>query len=223
MLKKLPAIGATIAFACCSAGASAGQITSAVGAVINAGGPGSGAIANTYNQSGLDATYTSGVTDFASFVATTKHTYVFENTEWFSNLGTTSASVTYDLGAVKRIDALALWNEESSGVGVYTVSYSSDGSNFQSLLPGVFPTDHEYNDYTADVFAFAAVDAQYVRLDMASCPQQVATTYDSCALGEVAFSVSAVPEPEQALMLPAGLLMLAAWRARRNRGNRRAA
>ena len=37
------------------------------------------------------------------------------------------------------------------------------------------------------------------------------------ALGEVAFSVSAVPEPEQALMLPAGLLMLAAWRAPRNR------
>ena len=45
---------------------------------------------------------------------------IFAGFEWFSNSGTTAAVVTYDLGAVITIDRLALWNEESSGIGTWT-------------------------------------------------------------------------------------------------------
>jgi hypothetical protein len=187
-----------------SSAAHAGAIFSATSAAINAGGPGFGTLAETFNQNGLLTGYTAGVTDFDTYIAGNPiHSLVFANNEWFSNQGSTSASVTYDLGSSRTFDALALWNEDFAGIGALALSTSSDGVTFAPLVAGLLPADNTNNvDYGADVFSFGPVSAQYVRFDMTNCPQQPAG-FDSCAIGEVAFratTVNGVPEP--------GILML---------------
>ena len=191
-------------------------IVGAVGGTINAGGPGFGTLAETYNQSGLSANYVSGVTDFDTFVAGTTHTMTFSGYEWFSNYGSTSASVTYDLGSVLSINKMALWNEESSGIGLLDLLVSSDGITFSTLLSGLTPTDNPLADYVADVFSFATTSFRYVQLDMSGCPQALPGSYRSCAIGEVAFNqVAAVPVPAAGLMLLGALGGLAALRRRK--------
>ncbi len=186
-----------------SGAAHAGAIFSATSAVINAGGPGDGNIADTFNQNGLLTGYTAGVTDFDTYIAgNPSHSLIFAGNEWFSNLGSTSASVTYNFGSARTFDALALWNEDFAGIGALALSTSSDGVTFAPLVAVLPPDNANDVDYGADVFAFGPVTAQYIRFDMTNCPQQPAG-YDSCAIGEVAFratTANGVPEP--------GILML---------------
>jgi hypothetical protein len=182
-------------------GAQAGAIISATGAVIDAGGPGFGPIADTFNKNGLLTGYTAGVTDFDTYIAgNPQHSLVFAGNEWFSNSAATAATVTYDLGSSKTIDALALWNEDISGIGSLALETSSDGLIFAPLVAGLLPTNNNDNfDYGADVFSFGAVTAQFVRFVMTNCPQVPNGPnpggFGGCAIGEVAFRATAVPEP----------------------------
>ena len=181
-------------------------IIGAVSGVITSGGPGFGTLTETLDQSGLSATYTSGVTDFGTFVAGTTHTPIFAGFEWFSEFGSTTASVTYNLGAKLLIDKMALWNEESSGIGLLDLLVSDDGITFTSLLAGLLPTDNPVAAYSADVFAFGATAFQFIRMDMSKCPQPLPGSFPSCAIGEVAFNqVAAVPVPAGGLLLLAAL------------------
>jgi len=176
--------------------AKATTIIAATSATINSGGPGFGSIADTYNQSGLSNSYISGITDFTNYLSGgTTHTVAFQGFEWFSAQGS-SASVTYDLGSVIGIKSLALWNEESSGIGMLSLSQSSDGVSF-SLIGSFSPTDNPFDvSYLAQVFDFSPTAARYIRFDMSGCPQEP-SGFGSCAIGEVAFQsaqVTSVPE-----------------------------
>jgi hypothetical protein len=198
LTKKLGLVASVAALALCAVStANAAPIYSAVSGVVNVGGPGFGTLTETLNQSGLSSGYTSGVTNFNTYMASNPtHTLVFNGFEWFSNQGTSSARVTYNLGALRVIDAMALWNEESSGIGLLDLAYSADGINFSSLLSGLTPTNNPLNSsYTADIFSFGAVNMQYIQLDMSRCPQN---DFPACSIGEVAFrggELSNVPEP----------------------------
>lgn len=202
--------------------AAAQQIVAPTSATINSGGPGFGSIVDTFNQNGLSSNYVSGVTNFDTYLATNPtHSLVFAGNEWFSNSNTTSASVTYNFGAILGIDALALWNEEVSGIGSLNLFWSADGTLFNAL--GVFsPTDNPAGDYGADIFTFGAVNAQFIRFDMSGCPQQNPGSFPACAIGEVAFrtaQVGAIPEPGTWAMMLLGFGAIgAAMRRRRQSG-----
>jgi hypothetical protein len=141
--------------------------------------------------------------------------------EWFSNSGTTSATVTYDLGSVLSLDRFALWNEEVSGIGVFNLLGSSNGTTFTTLLSGVSPADTPPDGaYPAQVFSFAAADARFLRLEMSGCPQPNGgqIPFAGCAIGEVAFrSAAVIPEPSTYALLGAGLAGLAGLARRRAR------
>lgn len=177
----------------------AGIIFSPVSAVIDSGAPGFGNIADTYNQNGLSINFISGVDDFDAYLALNPtHTDIFSGYEWFSNDPSNNAVVTYDLGSVLNIDRLALWNEEISGIGNLNLSYSTDNVNFSSLASGLTPFDNPAGSYPAEVFSFASTSARYVRFEASGCPQPNPGSFNSCAIGEVAFSISApraIPEP----------------------------
>ena len=193
-----------------------GEIISPTGAVINVGGPGFGTINDTFNHAGLITNFVSGVTNFNAYIGGNPlHDFVFINGEWFSNLPSTTATVTYDLGGARLIDRLALWNEDASGIGRLSLLTSLDNITFSAL--GAFsPTDNPLNvNYGPDTFSFATTNARYVRFVMTGCPQ-APSIFDACAIGEVGFRVAEIPEPETYALMLAGLGVLA-FVARRSR------
>jgi len=186
-------------------------------------------IGNTIDHSGLSLNFINGVSDFDAYLAgNPMHTSVADHNEWFSQQGDTQASIIYDLGSVKTVDRLALWNEEFSGFGTGHIFYSLDGQTFLSLIfisPVDSPFDGSSSDqpYGAQVFGWETVSARYFRFDVSGCPQPDGSPALLCGIGEVAFSVvqqepPRVPEPGTLCLLALGLAG-AGWigRARRSR------
>lgn len=199
--------------------ANAGVIWSASGATIDFGGPGFGSISDTYNQSGLDNGYVSGVTDFDTYIATDpQHTSVYNGNEWFSREYDSPAGiamVTYDLGIKTNIDSVALWNEESSGIGILDLFGSLDGVNFFDIALNLIPRDNFYDEnkpngdypYSAEVFAITNSYIKYIRFGMSGCPQQP-SSFNYCSIGEVAFSIADDPKPNEVSAPPHLFLFL---------------
>ncbi len=208
--------------------AQAGTVVSAVGATILSGGPGIGNIADTYEQWGIfdGQEYVSGVTDFDAYFATKPmHDFMYPGQEWFSNDGTTAAVVSYDLGAVKNIQGMALWNEDGAGIGKLNLLGSTDGISWFSLLSNLRPTDNTYEAaYTADIYSWKSVALRYVKLDMSGCPQTQPANkpFTACGIGEVAFNaaapVTSVPELNPISMGALGLGLMAVGLRRRRQG-----
>lgn len=188
-------------------------------AAIIDGGPGFGSIANTFNQAGLAATYIDEVTDLHSF-APTLHTSIFACCEWFGNSGTTTASVSYFVSAVKPryINHLVLWNEESSGIGKFDLYYgTSAGALTSLLLSDLAPFDNPLASYPGEVFHFAASPkVGWYTIVARGCPQPNPGSFPACAIGEVAFGGPGVPEPASWAMMIAGFGLVGAALRRRN-------
>lgn len=170
----------------------AATIISPVSAVIDNGGPGFGSINDTLNQNGLNSGFTSGVTDYDTYIATAPtHSFIFAGMEWFSNSPPPASPtvVTYDLGATFPINALALWNEESSGIATLDLATSVDGVSFSNLVTGLTPIDNNSGDidYAVESIPFATTNAQYVRFTMTGPTPD--SDFDAVAIGEVAFRV----------------------------------
>ena len=200
-------------------------ITSATSAVVDIGGefgPGFG-IGNTIDQSGLGLGYTSGVTDFDTYIGGSPLHSLAASTEWFTPLGVNSAQVTYDLGVTMTVDRIALWNEDAAGIAQFDVLFSLNGVDFTVVASNLVPTNNPINvDYLADVFAWSAQDTRFVRLIIDSCPE-AGSTFDACAIGEIAFSTGGtaeppppgIPEPMTLVLFGSGLIGMALVRRRR--------
>lgn len=169
--------------------ASADTILGAKRAVVNSGGPGTGRLADTFNQAGLFYPYVSGETDFDRYIASNP-AHSGAGGRWFSGPGG-GASVTYDLGTTHTIRAVALWNEDHYGIGAFNVLYSTDGVSFVTLLSGKLPSNNPAGiNYAPDVYGFSPTSMRYVRIDMFACPQAGAK-FPLCGLGEIAFAAVA--------------------------------
>lgn len=217
MINKLKGFGFLAILGVASLGSAQAATVGAVDAEIILGGEGFGSIASTYNQSGLQDTYTSGFTNFDVFVHNTLHANQFqappeegaESTEWFSDRETTAATVIYDLGIVRYINKMALWNEDYSGIHSLNLSISENGVDFTDLLSNLAPTNNAIvEDYAADVFEFQRSAFRFIRLEASGCPQSLGenpeeySAFNACGIGEVAFNeVAPVPLPGAGFLL----------------------
>ena len=181
-------------------------------------------IGNTIDQSGLSAGFVDGVTNFDAYLAdigagNPTHSYTAADNEWFTPVGITSATVNYDLGGVYSIDRLALWNEEFSGIGTLDILVSLDNINFTTVASDLRPVDNPRNvDYGAQIFGFGTQSARYIQFDVSNCPQPNGDPTLYCAIGEVAFSTSAVPIPAAVWLFGSGLLGLIGVARRKKTG-----
>jgi hypothetical protein len=150
------------------------------------------ALDGAINQVGLSATYTSGVTDFASYLSGNP-THNFLPGSWVS-AASAPGSVTFDLGDIFDLDGMAMWG--TAGVLSATnfdlfASETGDTGSFVGL--GSFLQDFESGTDTAQVFDFAPTTAQFIRMDIQDSYQ----ASNSVGIGEVAFRAAvATPEPE---------------------------
>ncbi|MGS4946567.1 discoidin domain-containing protein [Meridianimarinicoccus sp. RP-17] len=216
-------LSAVLAVVLLSVGAQAASIVSAVSVTASSERALVPASA-TINQSGLSASYVSGVTDFDTYLGSNPtHTLIARDNEWFSDFGNLTPTLTFDLGAVLTIDRIALWVEESSGFSTAALSSSTDGVTFGSLGT-INPADNPLADYPAEVFGIATTAMRYFRMDFSGCPQPDPGSTDECSLGEIAFSSvdptsTPIPIPAGAILLGSALATgLAATRRTRRQG-----
>lgn len=192
MLKSLSlvTVGATVMALGAITQAEATQIIQPQSASTDMGENGSFILDKAINQSNLSTTYTSGVTDFNDYLSGNPTNGFIGS--WIATRGTTAGSVTFDLGNVFDLDAMAMWGS----VNLFSVqnfdlfasltgaegSFVSLGSFFQNLEIGTDP---------AQVFNFNTTTAQFIRMDIKDSYSPL-----NVGIGEVAFKTADVtPEP----------------------------
>ncbi|OAI24335.1 hypothetical protein [Methylomonas koyamae] len=157
-----------------------------------------------FNQSGLSLGFTSGVTDFAAYIAS-KPTHIGGTPEigngWISPAYCPcTGTLDFDLGANYSIKQMALWNmAANSGANVAEINlYSSKTADFAAPTAiGLFTNPEMPDDnrprapYPATVFDLDDSVGRYVRLQINSYYE----AYLVSEIGEIAFDVSAVPRP----------------------------
>jgi hypothetical protein len=152
-----------------------------------------GSISNIINQSGLSASYTSGVTNFDSYVSTTTTAGLSSNNVWQSS--SVTGFVTFDLGASYNIDALALWPVRAvnaNAVRNFSLYADTDSSTLGTLLGNFSPVPAVGTDAAiqAQVFNFASTDTRYIQMNILTNAGGTLS-----GLQEVAFREGATPVP----------------------------
>lgn len=158
---------------------------------------GSWVIENTFDQSGLSATYDSGETDFDTYLSGNPTHSGETGTIWASRFGKITGTITFDLGNVYDVGKMALFNHTSLwGVKDFKLFASSTGDDGSYTSLGSFTADKIGEPSFAQVFNFDTTAAQFIKMDINSNHGGGTTE-----IREVAFAATAaataepVPEP----------------------------
>jgi hypothetical protein len=178
---------------------------------------------NTRNQNSLSIGYTSGVTDFDSYIASIPTDLCCDSSSAWAAIGFTSANMTYDLGGIFTIESMALWNRGLAAQGI---------RDFRLLVAPTaeFLTPTILGDFTAtaivpgtvgdavrpEVFTFAPTSAAFVRLSIFNMHGPCCVSF-----AEVAFERTPVPEPATSVLLLSGLVMVGLAKRKRAGEKRR--
>jgi len=211
--------GMLVSALACGTAAQAATVIGAQSVTVNIGGEAGmpWVAANMINQTGLDKTYVSGVTDFDAYLASKPIHNAGAYSEWNSRTDFTSARFTVDFGSEVTIDRLAYWDEDSTSTSGLALSTADLGvfANFKVVneTPGTFGG--------AQVFAFRPITTRYLTFDLTGCSQGGVYHGKGCGVRELAFAsatMSAVPEPGTWAMMIIGFGGTgAALRARRGK------
>jgi hypothetical protein len=198
--------------------ASAGTILSPEAVIANTLGVDSAPFANGFmiDQSGLSAGFTSGFTDFDTYIGTSPtHVDGGLNVSWFSPaFGGTTGSIDYDLGSSVKVSQIVLWPDDFSGPSGISVFTSDDSLFTLATLVGTLSPSDPANSVAVpgEVFDLLDTTARYVRLSITSGFD----TGDQVGIGEVAFDVT-IPEPSVLTIFGLGLSGLGVMMRRRRK------
>ena len=165
------------------------------------------ALDNAINQSGLSVGYTSGVTNFASYVASTTHASEASFNSGFTRTVGLPQIFSFDIGSVQAVDGFAIWATDNLGSVTAFNLYADNDNNFGNgvgSLLGAFNVSGESALSFADVRSFSAVSTRYLQLQV-NAPADF-----NAGIGEFALrkASTTVPEPSTYAMMGAGLLAL---------------
>ncbi len=216
------ACGVALGAAFASFGASADVIRSPTSVISNSAGDYSATFSssNMINQSGLSAGFTSGVTNFDTYIASNPTSTANDVNGWDSPSNPIyPITIGFDMGAVYSLSRLALWNDASGSTAdtqnfkVYT---ASNAAFTGATLVGSFTNPQGVGGGGQDpatVFNLALTSARYVEL-------QIDSNYGNsvATVGEVAFATNgtSVPEPATLALTLAGVAAVAGIRRRRS-------
>jgi hypothetical protein len=158
-----------------------------------------GSLPDIINQSGLSPTYTSGVTDLATYLALDPTTQNTDTGVWAGPIPGSTAELTFGTTG-EVIDALVLWDRAPVGQGVegFTLLASADASFADPTVLGNFVAAEGSGNgsvgetATAQLFTFAPNDDEFIRMDVTSIYGICCVSLSQVAFGEEA---SSVPEP----------------------------
>jgi len=174
------------------------------------------------DQSGMSATYVSGVTDFATFVASGATHDIGDYVSWLSAERTYAGYLVLDLGATYTIANFVMWNGASglsASVDQFSLETSETTDFTGAFLAGSFTGNQTF--LGASVYDMTDSIGRYVKLTIGGNFGNPCCT----AIGEIAFDVSPVgevPEPVSLLLIGLGLGLAGAVPSRRGKRSHRA-